>query len=125
MRQLTEDPLFYQLRREAESWHLTQSGAVIRHTTKVEAGRDVDVEAVVYTGPLGLKREKSRDYDLITIEFPASAPTLHTNDVVHVDTYKHREYPLFVVKEYAPASENRALAKAVCWMRQQPPKTGA
>lgn len=125
MRSLREDPLFFRLRREAEDWHLTQSGVVVRTRTEKQGGRDVDVTQVVYTGPLGIKREKGVNADTATLEFPASAPTLQPNDVVQVDTLGHREYPLFVVREYTPSSENRALAKAVCTMRNQPPKTGA
>lgn len=119
---ILSDPLLARLRSEAEDWHLSQSGTVTRHSAEVVGGRDVDTEVLVYSGPLGVKRERSNSEDTqaVVVELPVSAAPIHPGDVVYVNGMPD---PFFVSQEHAPVTANAAILKIRCQTRTRTPRS--
>ena len=110
---LLDDPLFAELRAEAEQWHLTQSATVRRYGTALVNGRDQPTEALIFYGLVGVNRREG----YFLIEFPHTVK-LRPGDVV---TLAQRPDLPLVVDDYTPATEAAPLGKARCTLRKEPP----
>ncbi len=111
------DPILEELRREAAAWHLRNTAKIYRTTIETIDGRDETVETLVYEGPIGIVRRANQGVITILAELPYEAPVMLPGDVIHLDD--DRVYPVLIIQQYMPATEMRALNKAVCETRSE------